>query len=147
MCVCHGDDFTIVGEEEELKWIADKMKTWFDIEVRAILGPDQKDDKEVVILGRVVRWRDWGIEFEADPWHRQVLADRFGFTKESAAGAHNGDKERKEDARDEIKMGKQQAKEFREMVARMDYLAQDAPDLQYPSKEVSREMARPRRGG
>ena len=28
----------------------------------------------------------------------------------------------------------------------MNYLAQDSPDLQYPSKELSREMARPRRG-
>ena len=146
-CVCHGDDFTIVGEEEELMWIAHKMKTWFDIKVRAILGPDQKDFKEVVILGRVVRWREWGIEFEADPRHRRVLADHFGFTKDSAAGAYNGDKERKEEPEDEMEMGTQEAKEFRGMVARMNYLAQDAPDLQYPSKEVSREMARPRKGG
>ena len=32
------------------------------------------------------------------------------------------------------------------MVARMNYLAQDSPDLQYPSKEASREMARPTQG-
>ena len=28
----------------------------------------------------------------------------------------------------------------------MNYLAQDSLDLQYPAKEVSREMARPKRG-
>ena len=37
--VCHGDDFTIVGEEEELEWVAGKMKGWFEIKVRAVLGP------------------------------------------------------------------------------------------------------------
>ena len=37
---CHGDDFTIVGEEEELHWISEKMKTWFEIKVRALMGPD-----------------------------------------------------------------------------------------------------------
>ena len=39
-----------------------------------------------------------------------------------------------------------EAKEFRSMVARLNYLAQDVPDLQYPAKEVSREMAKPKRG-
>ena len=64
------------------------MKTWFEIKVRAVLGPGVGDDKEVVILGWVIRWKPWGIEFEADPRHRQLLADYFG------AGAYNGDKER-----------------------------------------------------
>ena len=32
------------------------MKSWFEIKVRAMLGPEEKDDKEVVLLGRVVRW-------------------------------------------------------------------------------------------
>ena len=31
------------------------MKGWFEIKVRATLGPDKGDDKEVVILGRKVR--------------------------------------------------------------------------------------------
>ena len=43
-------------------------------------------------------------------------------------------------------MEKSQATEFRGMVARMNYLAQDSPDLQYPFKEVSRELARPKVG-
>ena len=84
--VCHGDDFTCVGEEEDLSWLAEQMRSWFEIKVRAIIGPDVGDDKEVVILGRVVRWKEWrGVEFEADPKHRQILLDHFGFTEESGA--------------------------------------------------------------
>ena len=105
------------------------------------------DDKEVVILGRVVRWKEWGVEFEADPRHRQILLDHFGFTEESGAAAFNGSREVKEETEEEEgEMEKSEATEFRGMVARMNYLAQDSPDLQYPSKEVSREMARPKVG-
>ena len=32
------------------------------------------------------------------------------------------------------------------MVARLNYLAKDSPDLQYPAKEMSREMAKLKRG-
>ena len=145
-CVCHGDDFTCVGEEEELNWLATEMKKWFELKVRGVLGPEAKDDKEVVILGRTVRWKEWGIEFEADPRHRKVLVEHFGFDSESAAAATNGSREEKEEGEDEEEMEKSEATEFRGMVARLNYLTQDTPDLLYPSKEVSREMARPRKG-
>ena len=47
------------------------MKAWFEVKVRARLGPDKKDDKEATLLGRVIRWEDWGITCEADPKHRK----------------------------------------------------------------------------
>ena len=63
--VVHGDDFTFCGVSEELKWIRNLMASWFEIKVRAILGNDTGDDKEVVLLGRVLRWTASGIEYEA----------------------------------------------------------------------------------
>ena len=56
----HGDDFTFCGLEEDLMWIKELMVSWFDIKVRALLGPGPTDDKEVVILGRVVRYKENG---------------------------------------------------------------------------------------
>ena len=49
-CVVHGDDFTFSDFEEDLVWIAGLMKTWFEIKVRAKMGPEDTDDKEVTIL-------------------------------------------------------------------------------------------------
>ena len=37
----HRDDFTLWWLEEELVWIRDLMKSWFDIKVRAMLGPEE----------------------------------------------------------------------------------------------------------
>eukprot|EP00973_Karenia_brevis_P041928 5803671-Karenia_brevis.AAC.1 len=59
--------------EEDLEWVKGLMKSWFEIKVRAVLGPDSKDDKEVTILGRIVRWVEEGIEYEADPKHRKII--------------------------------------------------------------------------
>ena len=146
-CVCHGDDFTLVGEVEELRWVARMMETWFEIKVRGVLGPEVGDDKEIVILGRTVRWTKEGVEFEADRRHRNVLMDHFRFEEGAKGAGANGDKERKEEGKeDDDEMDKEEAKKFRGMVARMNYVAQDAPDLQYPAKEMSREMAKPKRG-
>eukprot|EP00973_Karenia_brevis_P080343 11145583-Karenia_brevis.AAC.1 len=63
--------------EEDLMWIKDLMKEWFEVKVRAILGPDLKDDEEVTILGRVLRWVEEGIEYEADPKHRKIIMEYF----------------------------------------------------------------------
>ncbi len=53
--VVHGDDFTFEGTGPDLLWITEKMKSWFEIEVMALLGPDEGDYKHVVILGRHVQ--------------------------------------------------------------------------------------------
>eukprot|EP00973_Karenia_brevis_P009450 1275462-Karenia_brevis.AAC.1 len=49
--VVHGDDLTFCGLEEDLKWVKGLMKSWLEIKVRAVLGPEKKDDKGVTILG------------------------------------------------------------------------------------------------
>ena len=71
--VVHGDDFTFEGEDEDLKWICEEMKKWFEVKVRGILGPEEGDDEQVTILGRVVSWKDWEIEYKADPSLRERL--------------------------------------------------------------------------
>eukprot|EP00973_Karenia_brevis_P039066 5395517-Karenia_brevis.AAC.1 len=69
------------------------MESWFEIKVRAILGPEEEDDKEVVILGRVVRWLKDGIEYEADPKHRRNVLEYFGVDGKTKPSMVNGDRE------------------------------------------------------
>ena len=75
--VVHGDDFTFCGLEEDLLWIQKLMATWFEIKVRGMLGSDDQDDKEIVILGRIVKWTNEGIRYEADPRHRRLILEHF----------------------------------------------------------------------
>ncbi len=91
--VVHGDDFTLCGVEEDLLVVQGWMKSWFDIKVRGILGGDPEDCKEISIWGRVVRWTLEGLEFEADPKHREKILEYFGFDSITKPLANNGDKE------------------------------------------------------
>ena len=43
-------------------------------------------------------------------------------------------------------MEKREGTEFRGVVARMNFLSQDCPDLQFPVKECSKQMANPTKG-
>ena len=70
--VVWGDDFTFLGREEDLKWIAKLMSEWYDIKIRAIVGPGAGDDKEVRILNRSVTWMEDRIEYEGG---RQACQD------------------------------------------------------------------------
>eukprot|EP00973_Karenia_brevis_P067937 9450824-Karenia_brevis.AAC.1 len=82
MCI-RDSDFTFCGLDGDLKWIRSHMKSWFEVKVRAVLGPEEKDGKEVTILGRVVRWTDKGIEYEAGPKHRRIILEYFRFDEKA----------------------------------------------------------------
>ena len=57
-CVVHGDDFTFEAPPEALKEVtASLQKVWL-IKVRATLGPEATDDKEVSALNRIIRWTE-----------------------------------------------------------------------------------------
>ena len=146
-CAVHGDDFTFCGEDEDLDWITDKMTEWFEIKVRARLGPEAGDDKEVVILGRTVRWKPWGLEWLADQKHRELLMERFGYDDNTKPLNCNGDNaEHQDDEADLVKLVKEEALEFRGAASRLNFLSQDSPELMYPAKEISQEMANPDKG-
>jgi len=122
------------------------MISWFEIKIRAVLGMDPDDDKEVVILGRVVRWMENGIEYEADPKHRRLMLEYFGFDEGSRTLTHNGDKDSKEEEWELEDLDKEESKTFRGLAARMNFMSLDCPDLQFPIKVCSRDMAQPKRG-
>ena len=58
---------------------------------------------------------------------------------------YNGDKDTKEEDWEWEPLPKEEATLFRALAARMNYLSQDCPDLQFPIKQCSRDMASPRR--
>ena len=66
--------------------------------MKALLGPDEGDDKHVVILGRHVRWTADGIEYEADPKkHSKMIMEHFGFYEVSSGLVFNGEKDWKKE--------------------------------------------------
>ena len=115
--------------------------------VRGMLGVDNGDLKEITLLGRIIRWTPEGVEYEADPRHRRMVTEYFGLGEGSKEALRvNGEKEEEEQPGDEIELEAKEAKEFRAVAVRVDYLNLDCPDLQFPIKQSSRAMAKPVRG-
>ena len=58
----------------------------------------------------------------------------------------NGEKSEDVQPGDEVELEGKEATEFRAVAARVNYLSLDCPDLQFPIKQCSREIARPNKG-
>jgi hypothetical protein len=136
--VVHGDDFSVAGSEEQLNWFRKEISNRTDVKFRARLGDDDKDDKSVRILNRVVEWTK-GIRYEADQRHGEVVVREAGLLEGSRSVSTPGVKELKEAAEGFS------ASSYRSVAARSNYLAQDRPDIQYAAKEVCRSMSDPKR--
>ena len=78
-----GNDFTFLGRDVDLRWVAKVMEQRYEIKVRAMLGPDAGDDKEVRILSRLVRWEKDRIVYEGGEKHSQVVIREMGLEEGS----------------------------------------------------------------
>jgi hypothetical protein len=145
--VVHGDDFTFLGYEEDLRDLEEEMRTWYELKVRGILGGEAGDDIEIIILNRTVRWVGDVIEYEADMKHAKVICEEMGLDASSRGLTTATVKETREEVEEwmaEELLGKSEATRFRGLAARSNYLAQDRMDLQYAAKELCREMSGPK---
>ncbi len=164
----HGDDFVAVGEAQYLKATKKALEDKYKIKVET-LGSDKGDAKEIRVLNKVIRLTEQGLELEADPRHAELVVRALGLeaakpsptpgtkaTKKSTVrdklqndAEAEGEEEDEEGAGDEEEgpeeLAQGEAKEYRAIVARLNYIASDRPDIQFAVKEAARNMATPRR--
>ena len=67
-----GDDFLCVADDADLKWMEQLMKSHYDCK-SIWVGPGADCVQEARVLGRIVTYCSWGIQYEADP----TLAERL----------------------------------------------------------------------
>ena len=152
-CVVHGDDFTFLGYEEDLLELIKTMTEWFDIKVRGIVGPELKDQNEITILNRTLKWLLWGIQITADPKHVEKIVEHFGLDENSKSVVSPGVKDSCEEneANDEgeneedLELKGKEVTVFRGLAATANYLSSDRYDLQFAAKELCRDMSKPTR--
>ena len=169
-CVVHGDDFTFEGPPQALKEVtASLQKVWL-VKVRATLGPEATDDKEVSILNRVIRWTEDALLYEADPRHVEKLLRNAGLedckplgtpgVKEpvsegkawfEAESAPDGEVDGEASRLPSIGLApdgssyldRSQMTDYRSAVARCNYLAADRFEIAFTTKELCRAMSNP----
>ena len=140
--VVHGDDFTILGAAQQLDWFRQRISERFEVKFRGRLGPEDHDEKSIRILNRVVQWVSDGINYEADQRHAEIIVRDLGYTGNTNSvitpcTAHTKDE-------DETPLTPEDALQYRALVARANYLAQDRGDIGFAVKELCRHMSAPR---
>ena len=105
-CVVHGDEFTFLADEGEIKRMTGLMKQWYDIKVRAVLGGEEGDDEEVAILNRRLSWKNGVIEYEAKPKHAAVIIKEFGMNSQSKGLEAPVERETINDETDKVRMSR-----------------------------------------
>ena len=73
----HGDDFFSSGPRAELQWLDDKLKDSFELKSNRI-SLEPGEEREMRMLNRIVRMTEFGIEYEADPRHAELVVQLLG---------------------------------------------------------------------
>ena len=147
--VVHGDDFSSLAADHELMWMKSKLEAKYQIKTK-VLGPDERDYKQVRVLNRVISWENGGITYEADPRHAELVIKQMkveeanpvtspGCKPSSGHAAQGGSTD------DEVALEAEERTAYRALAARCNFLAIDRPDIQFAAKEISRHMSNPRR--
>ena len=109
-----------------------------------MIGPKPDDEKELHIPNRTLRWCKDGLVFAANLRHDREVVDELGLSKSkpvsSPATADGG--ARCED--DEFKpLDEEEKRLYQRIVAKLNYLAHDQPDLKYATSCLANAVSSP----
>ena len=128
----------------ELEKMRGFSKKWYDMKERGIMESGTGDVKEVVILGRTLKFTEMGLEDTADGKHRDTILEELGLEPESKSlGCSALGADKMDEAEDEDELPKENVAIFRSVAARSNYLGMDRPDIHYGVKELCASMSRP----
>ena len=82
--VVHGDDFTCLGPRAAIMDYEDQLATRFEIKRRGLIGEFDGCIREIRILNRILRLTEFGLRYEADPRHAEMLVKALGLSSASS---------------------------------------------------------------
>ena len=141
--VVHVDDFLCTGDAEALEDLYTGLSQKYELK-RTILSLD--DTRETTYLNRTLRVTDEGIEMIGDGKHSDILFKDWGITELSKDVTTPSLKDLEEKIGSGDELTSDMATKVRRSIARINYMAQDRPDLSAAAKVLSQYMAKPREG-
>ena len=129
----HGGLFFALGDDEVLSEVEHVMSSHSTIKVRAVLGADRDDGKEVRILKRFVRWNSDGerssIECKLDPRHAELIVILLNLESAKGVTTPSVEKRLEEVLVTPPQLFALQTRQYRSVVMTAAYLSKDQPDL------------------
>ncbi len=93
------------------------------------------------ILNRTLRWTSTGIEYEADDKHADIIVETCEVRNTKVMKTPGTQDQERAPEGDRLSHG--ETTRYRAVAARINYLSQDRPDIQFAAKELCRHMSAP----
>ena len=141
--VVHVDDFLCAGDAEALEELYVGLGQKYDLK-RTMLSLD--DEQETTYLNRKLRVTEKGVEMIGDQKHSEILFKDWGISDLSKDVTTPSLKELEEKIATGEELTSDMGTKVRRSIARINYMAQDRPDLSAAAKALSQYMAKPQEG-
>ena len=105
-----------------------------------------EDDLETTYLNRTLRVTEHGVEITGDRKHADILLKEWGLQGQSKEVNTPSLKELDENNHNGEELQGEMANKVRRGIARINYMAQDSPDLLAAAKAMAQHMSKPREG-
>jgi hypothetical protein len=120
------------------------LEVKYKLKVETLSG-DIGDVQEVRILNKIVRWTPSGVELEADPRHAELVIKALELENAKPCKTPGIKEESRDGETQDDELGKVEARNYRAIAARLNYLAPDRMDIAFAVKEAARNMSKPMR--
>ncbi len=107
--------------------------------MKAILGEEPTDDKQEISLNRMITFHETYTEIQPDPRHAGLIIAESGLLGK-------GVKDKKVESGDDGQLDDVEKKTYPSIAIRLNYLADDRPELRFTAKELARLVLKPARG-
>ena len=134
------DDLLCNGSEENLNWVRAELSKKYEMKGQVMV----EGNTEIKFLGRTIRRNERGFYWEEDSEHRDILLEEWGLVCCNGISTLVATTEQCEE--DKVNMQDFDATTCHMSAARLNYLAQDRPDIAFAANFLARNMAYPRVG-
>ena len=141
--VVHVDDFLATGDGQVLEVLYTELSKKFDIKRKML---SLEDDRETTYLNRTLKLSEEGVEIIGDKKHSDILLREWGLQEGSKEVSTPSLKELEDNNNAGEELHGDMATKVRRGIARVNYMAQDRPDLSAAAKAMSQHMSQPREG-
>ena len=141
--VVHVDDFLATGDGKLLDVLYTELSKKFEIKRKML---SMEDDLETTYLNRTLRVSERGVEIIGDKKHSDILLKEWGLQGSSKEVNTPSLKELEDNNNAGEELQGEMATRVRRGIARVNYMAQDRPDLSAAAKAMSQHMSQPREG-
>lgn len=140
----HGGDYVSTGKPEQLQWMKGRSEEKYAVKTQT-LRPGKEDQRQSEIFNRVVIWSEV-IGYGADPKHVEIIFKQLQLEEAKPVNTPGTNDEGRTSEDHDVVLGDKEVINYREMVARGNYLSPGRPDIAFIVEELARALFSPRKG-